>query len=257
MYLKTLSLLALALLAASCSDSPHSYKLPGGATIIEPYSVPTDCDTAVLVIPGGGYNAPVLSEGMFDWSWLRTNGVRVFIVSYRPNPYPIALNDCLEAWTFIHSTTTLRKFGLLGASVGGHLEALVTVRTQFKPDFSIYIYPLITMSKEGLVNLQCFVNMTGRMDFKPGEADIIALDSSAERQFTLTNLSPTFVAHNRNDNVVSAGNSLLLVNALDAAHIPYELHLYWSKNNEHGMDKPLPPWTDNCVRFMRLQKFIH
>src|SRR4051812_8652446 len=107
----------------ACSSKPVVYNLPSGAILTEEH--PISGDTAVLVIPGGGYKTVSMPEGSENLDWLLTNHVRCFVLTYRIAPYPAALNDTKEAWTFLHaSTNQLKKYGIMGASVGGHLAAL-------------------------------------------------------------------------------------------------------------------------------------
>jgi acetyl esterase/lipase len=221
-------------------------KLPSGA-FMELTESP-----AMLIIPGGGYEACQLSEGTSDLQWLTTNGVKCFTLAYNiGKPYPAAINDALAAWEMLNTNRALgidlARVGILGVSAGGHLAALVTARTKFKPALGVFISPLVTMSTPGLYNPRCLTNMAGG---KPVTSQMME-ETSAERFLNASNMPPSFVAHNANDPVVPAQNSLMLWNVKQ----PCELHLFRSEPAEHGMSNP-PPWLDNCIRFLKVQKFI-
>lgn len=220
-------------------------KLPSGA-FMEVTESP-----AMLIIPGGGYEGCTLSEGISDLQWLTTNGVKCFTLAYNVGkPYPAALDDALAAWEALNTNRALgidpNRIGILGVSAGAHLEALVISRTKFKPALGIFISPIITMSEPGLYNPRCLTNMAGG---KPVTAAMMA-ETSAEKFLTASNMPPAFVAHNQRDPVVPIQHSIALWKIR-----PCEMHIFSTEVSEHGMSNP-PPWLDNCIRFLKVQKFI-
>lgn len=220
-------------------------KLPSGVVLEDTGTG----SAAMLIIPGGGYLGVTKSEGMTDLKWLTTNGVRCFTIIYRIAPYPAAFNDVGAAWEYIHTNKSLSldRFAIIGASAGGHLEALTIGKTKFKPDTAVFIYPLVTMSLPGLINFQCLQNMAHGEPITQQLMD----ETSAEKFLDGSKMPPSFIAHNANDTVVNVGNSMLLANINPGG----EIHLYHAEPAEHGMSNP-PPWIDNCIRFLKVQKFI-
>lgn len=221
--------------------------LPSGAVIEESSWTNRPSSSAMLIVPGGGYLGVTKSEGLTDLGWLTTNGVRCYTIIYRIAPYPSAFDDVMSAWDCIHTNTLYSKFGIMGASAGGHLSALTVGKTKYKPDVAVFIYPLVTMRQPGLMNFQCLKNMAGGLPITQTLMD----EASAEGFIDTSKMPPSFIAHNLNDTVVHFRNTTTLMNMNPQG----ELHLFNVEPAEHGMSNP-PPWLDNCIRFLKVKKFI-
>ena len=151
------------------------------------------------------------------------------------------------------------KVGFLGFSAGGHLASLAathfndnvykpTENVSARPDFSILIYPVITMepsfthagSREALIGLDADQALTDRF--------------SSEKQ--VTKETPTaFLAHALNDNLVPYSNSISYANALREKGVECELHLYARGDHGLGARNPIETqafWHDACEKWLRM-----
>jgi acetyl esterase/lipase len=129
----------------------------------------TATGTAVLICPGGGYTALAFShEGFAIAKWLNEHGIAGVVLKYRlPSDMIMQdksvgpLQDAQEALRVIRRNASLwnidpRKIGVIGFSAGGHLASTLSTHfaekvydvkdtTSARPDFSILVYPVITM----------------------------------------------------------------------------------------------------------------
>ena len=127
---------------------------------------------AVLVIPGGGYWGLWFDkEGVDVAKWLNSLGVSAFVLKHRV-PFwesndcksKVALLDAQRAVRIIRANSdkwgiNQNKIGVLGFSAGGHLASTLSThhdnglelseidveKTSSRPDYSILVYPVITM----------------------------------------------------------------------------------------------------------------
>lgn len=146
---------------------------------------------AIIIVPGGGYARQAFShEGTMVAEWFTRLGFEAFVLKYRlPDPEIVdnrsfvPMMDGQQAIHYVRSHAAEfnidpARVGIMGFSAGGHLAASVAtlfgspVNTQLKPsdvrpDFSILVYPVITMeeshthagSRERLLGLTPSVNL--------------------------------------------------------------------------------------------------
>ena len=83
---------------------------------------------------------------------------------------------------------------------------------------------------------------------------------SNEKQVT-KDTPPTFLFHTWEDSAVKIENSLAFAEALRAAGVPFDLHIY--EKGGHGMglkDKPPfahpHPWANDSLFWLKAQKFV-
>ena len=207
---------------------------------------------AVLVLPGGGYrNLAFEKEGTEVAQWLNTLGISVFVLMYR-TPYwestsckkEIPLSDAKQAMRIIRHRSSEwninpNKVGVMGFSAGGHLAA--TLSTQFdygnqdgtdslasfstRPDFSILVYPVISMRK-------AYTHMGSRQSLlgeSPTDEDIMAYSNELQVK---TDTPPAILIHATNDRAVLAENSIMYYKALLEKNIPAALHIW--EDGGHG-----------------------
>ena len=111
---------------------------------------------AVVICPGGGYISLAYGhEGLDVAEWMNEHGITAVVLRYRmPNGHPeIPLKDAQTALKLVRQKAAdwhvdPNRVGIMGFSAGGHLAA--TAATHFtgpedRPDFSILIYPVISM----------------------------------------------------------------------------------------------------------------
>ena len=153
------------------------------------------------------------------------------------------------------------KVGIIGFSAGGHLAS--TEGTHFdkvlvddkddisaRPDFMMLIYPVISFGPQAHVGSR--ENLVGKT---PGP-DLINLYSN-EKQVT-ANTPPTFLVHAEDDDVVPVQNSLMFYEALLAAKVKAEMHLFEEGGHGFGMinSKNKGKWMDWAKDWMVENKFV-
>ena len=201
---------------------------------------------AILICPGGGY--VILSytyEGVYIAKWLNSMGITGIVLKNRlpddtlmTDKEKVPLTDAQRAMEMIRENAAVwnidpAKVGIMGFSAGGHLAA--TASTHFtkknRPDFSVLIYPVITMDKT--------FTHKGSRTYLLGEhpSEELVHYYSNEEQIT-TNTPPAFLIHSTNDTSVSYLNSVRYHESLIHHDIRgSELHLF--QNGGHGYDMGL------------------
>jgi acetyl esterase/lipase len=220
---------------------------PEDRPMITPYLPPDGRGngTAVVVFPGGGYeHLSMVKEGSDIANWLAGLGVTAFVVRYRLGPayhHPIQRGDAQRAIRTVRARAAEwqvdpARLGIIGFSAGGHLAA--TAGTHFdagdaasadpieragaRPDFMMLIYPVITM-RDSITHAGSRLNLLGR---EPSP-ELVRLLSN-ETQVT-ARTPPAFLVHTFDDRTVPVQNSLLFYEAMRAAGVPAELHVF-----DHG-----------------------
>lgn len=232
---------------------------------------------AVLVIPGGGYQAVVSEwEGSDVAKWLNGSGISAFVLKYRlPNAknnivrHKSPLIDAMRAIRIIRNNADIwniknDQIGVMGFSAGGHLAS--TLATHFynnkievvdnidsisaQPNFMVLLYPVISMSTD-------FTHQGSKMNLL-GHSSSKELDEfySNEKHVTKTT-PPTFLVHSSDDKVVPVENSLAFYKALQENNIPSEMHIFqqgghgFSLANELGNTER---WKSLCIAWLRSLK---
>lgn len=227
--------------------------------------------TAVIIFPGGGYShLSINKEGYKVAQWLNTQGISAFVVKYRlpdasimENPAVGPLQDAQEAVRIIRANAEKyqinpSKIGILGFSAGGHLAATLsthfdeevytsTHKVSARPDFSILIYPVISM-QEGITHQGSKDHLLGK---KPSKKTVKHF--SNETQVT-ANTPPTFLVHAVDDSGVPVENSINYLKALKAHGVKAEMHLYENGGHGFGLGKQLTnnTWPEALVHWLQL-----
>lgn len=191
--------------------------------------------TAMLVIPGGGYNMISDREGEPVALKFLDSGFVSFVLTYSvKTKYPTPLKEAMLAMEYIRNNAERYGIGKVcaaGFSAGGHLAGLLaTVKAdeaaligktsdKIKPDAVILSYPVATMG--GYTHSDTRRNITG------GEAALYDKLSVEKRVDGET--SPAFIWHTFEDNCVPVENSLMLASAYREAGVPCAVHIF-----EHG-----------------------
>ena len=193
---------------------------------------------AVVICPGGGYTGLMMDpEGHGIARWLNRHGITGVVLEYRMpvggRPL-VPLLDAQRALRTVRAHATdwridTHRVGIMGFSAGGHLAATASTRFEpgipdatdpiarfgSRPDFTVLIYPMITMSPIMHVSLR--QNLLGSAP----TAEAIRL-YSCELQVS-KQTPPAFLAHAVDDTVVTLENSRLYHQALKAQGIPTRL----------------------------------
>jgi len=210
--------------------------------------------SAMLVIPGGGYGVVVCdNEGADVARRLCASGVTVFVLQYRlpaegwANAADVPLQDAQRAMRLIRADAVRfgidpGRMGVIGFSAGGHIAVSLITRSDAavyapqdgadalpaRPVFAGLVYPVITML-EG-THGGSRLNLLGPY---PSPETMTAY--SCERHVT-ERTPPCFLILAADDDVVPyQPNGIAMFDALRAAKVPTELHVFQSGGHGFGI----------------------
>ncbi len=230
--------------------------------------------TSVIICPGGGYGMLAINkEGYKVAEWLNDLGINAFVLKYRlpsdlimKNKTVGPLQDAQEAVRVIRRNALKwklnpNKIGIMGFSAGGHLAATLSTHyddkvytpsdtTSAKPNFSILIYPVISM-QEGITHQGSKDNLLGK------NADNEATDKySNEKQVTAAT-PKAFLVHATDDKAVPVENSINYYLALKKEKVSAEMHLY--ENGGHGFGLGTKGtnvnWPKTCEKWLNTNNY--
>ena len=195
----------------------------------------------ILVCPGGGYGfTSTYGEGLYVAKWMIEQGISVGVLKYRmPNGHhKIPSTDVFNSMIYCREHSEqwgINQIGIMGFSAGGHLAATASTLWEnniTRPDFSILIYPVITMESG--------VTHQGTRNELIGE-DTLQADSLAD-QFSIENrvnmsTPPTFIAVCSDDTIVPVENSIRYYQSLIRNRIKAELHVWPVGDHGWGYSK--------------------
>ena len=195
----------------------------------------------IIVCPGGGYSiVSSYNEGLYCAAWMLERGITVAVVKYRmPNGHCKAPHADVEN-TFRYCRARAKKWGVdqigvMGYSAGGHLAATTSTmwtEEQTRPDFSVLIYPVITM-EQGVTHQGTREKLiTKKAEWKEHPVETYSLENQVTR-FT----PPTFLALCSDDFTVPAENSLRYYNELINHDVPAEMHIWPSGGHGWGFNE--------------------
>lgn len=222
-------------------------------------------DAAVILLPGGGYEFLSAQEGEGFAGIFQLWGFKTFVCNYRlgsqGHRHPAMLHDAARAVRIVRAHAKEwgihpRKIILIGSSAGGHLAATLLTkwddgqpnhvdpveRVSSRPDLGVLCNPVITMKTATHGGSRR--NLLGENP----TPELIA-ELSAENHVT-SQTPPCFVWHTHADPAVPVANALYFINALHAAGVPFEFHVYQDGGHGLGM-KDGHPWADDCLRWLR------
>jgi acetyl esterase/lipase len=198
----------------------------------------TNTGVAMVVFPGGGYNALAMDlEGTEICDWLTSRGITAVLLKYRVplkkvGPYsesPLALEDAQRTLGLVrfHADewhVDPHKIGVIGFSAGGHMVAAISThfdkrlypavdaadQESCRPDFAIACYPGHLWDHDDDLKLNPNVLVTAHTP-------------------------PTFLLQAENDQVDGVDQSLAYYIALKKAGVPVEMHLYAEGGHGFGL----------------------
>ena len=218
--------------------------------------------TAVMVVPGGGYNVLAMDlEGSEICDWLTAQGVTCALLKYRvpasgPNwdrecncrdipAVPMALQDAQRAMGLLraqaaHWKIDPQRVGVIGFSAGGHVVAGLSTHAQrsyaaldaadaqsSRPDFAMLLYP-------------------GHL--------WVRKDDSLEKDIVVdAKVPPTFIVQAADDPTDDVRHALTYQRALIEAGVPVEMHLFARGGHAFGLrlkDAPVSAWPSLAERWM-------
>jgi len=230
-----------------------------------PAKAENNTGTAVIICPGGGYmKLSYTHEGKEIAEWFNSFGINAFVLKSRLPSDKIMthksvgpLQDAQEAMRIVRRNANIwnidaHKIGIMGFSAGGHLAASLSThyadsiypsdKTSARPDFSILIYPVISMDTT-ITHKGSRTNLLGK-----NPTDKLVEFFSNEKNIN-TETPPAFLAHAMNDKAVPVQNSINYALALNEKNIPVELHIYEKGGHGFGISNPNSTessWTKAC-----------
>jgi acetyl esterase/lipase len=204
---------------------------------------------AVMICPGGGYAILAAShEGSDLAKWFNERGISAFVLKYRlPNvkamthQHEVPLMDAMQGMKLIRQSAKkwnidTDKIGVMGFSAGGHLAATLSTHynlgaqasDEAKPNFSILLYPVISLSPE-LAHGGSRDNLLG-----PDKSEELIKYYSDELQVS-AKTPPAFLVHAMDDGAVPVENSIAYYLALKKFKTPAEMHLYPKGGHGFGL----------------------
>jgi acetyl esterase/lipase len=246
--------------------------------IMDMYPAPADKSngTAVIICPGGGYWALAYKhEGSQVAVWFNSIGITAFVLKYRLPENEIMtdksvgpMQDGQEAIRIVRRhakewNIDPNKIGIMGFSAGGHLAS--TLSTHFsekvyepsdsssaRPDFSILIYPVITMDSS-IAHLGSRELLLGK---QPAQ-DMVKYFSNELQVNEAT--PPAFLVHSMDDNVVPVQNSINYALALRKYNIPCELHIFEKGGHGYGFGRTSDTessWSEALMKWLQARGLL-
>ena len=214
---------------------------------------------SVIICPGGGYHhLAYYKEGTKVAKWLNSLGIKAFVLKYRmPSPetasptYDVPYSDLSKAVELVKKNAKQwgidkENIGIMGFSAGGHLAATGAKLA----DFSILIYPVISMKSE-ITHMGSRTNLLGK------DADKILIQKYSQEENVNKNTPKTFIVHAQDDKSVPVQNALLYYNALCENNISAEIHIYQNGGHGFGMGRDsIHPWTIALEQWFSTNKLI-
>lgn len=202
---------------------------------------------AVVVIPGGGYQALSDREGEPIAMGFAAQGFNTFVLRYSVGEYasfPNPLTDLMKAMKIIRDNaaawnTAPDKISVVGFSAGGHLVASLGVywndekilaragvkAEEAKPNALILCYPVIS---SGSRREPGTIATAAKGHDEPDIYETLSLEKHVG-----PHTPPCYIAHTFFDPIVPVENSLLFAEALAANNVPFELHV--TQDGVHGL----------------------
>lgn len=231
--------------------------------------------TAVIICPGGGYAyLAIETEGDDIAKWLNKLGIAGIVLKYRlpsdmimKNKSIGPLQDAQEAFRIVRRNAEKwgineNKIGVIGFSAGGHLASTISTHynekvyesdnTNCRPDFSILIYPVISMKSE-LTHSGSRENLLG----KNPDQDLINHFSNDLQVNKDT--PPAFLVHSADDKTVPVNNSINYFIALNKFEIPAELHVYEKGGHGYGLGRGTgteTAWPEACKNWLKARGLL-
>jgi PelA/Pel-15E family pectate lyase len=226
------------------------------------YRAPADTanGTAVVVLPGGGYRTLASDhEGKQVAEWLNGLGISAFVLQYRVGPryrHPAPLQDAQQALGLVRGrarefAVNPSRVGIIGFSAGGHLAALTGTSEGERPEFMILAYPVISFAGP-------FAHKGSVQSLLGDQPDARLLEELSNERRVTSKTPPTFLFHTADDASVPVENSLAFYQALRAAGVSAELHVF--PHGRHGVglatdDPVLSQWPKLCGAWLKAMGF--
>lgn len=222
---------------------PYSSACTAGKPVLNAYPTPIGPENssakrpAVIICGGGAYNHISYRESHPVALRFQSYGMSAFSLDYSVDgkPFPTALTELAEAVAFVKENaaewnTDPEKVIVCGFSAGAHLAASLAVH--HSSDFMREMFGERDIRPFG--QILCYPVITGGKYTHKGSLESIAGASPSEETIKLVsceeNVSeatpPCFLWHCADDATVPVMNSILYMNALAQANVPFEAHIF-------------------------------
>ncbi len=233
--------------------------------------------TAVIICPGGGYaGLAIRHEGLQVAQWFNSFGVTAFVLTYRQPDDAIMENKTIGPMQDGQKAIRIvrrhakewgidpNKIGIMGFSAGGHLASTLSTHfnekvyepedsTSARPDFSLLIYPVITMDSP-------ITHMGSRQNLL-GNAPTQELVKHFSNELQVTGKTPpAFMVHSLDDGTVPVQNSIRYALATRENKIPCELHIYQQGGHGYGLSTrggTPSKWPEACREWLETNGFLN
>jgi len=222
---------------------------------------------AIILLPGGGYvRLAVDKEGAGGARRLVQSGVTAFVLNYRlpgdgwAAAYDAPLQDVQRAVRLVRSRAAEwdldpARIGVMGFSAGGHLAAASLTRYDDAVYDAVDPHDAVSARPDLAVLGYAVMSVRPRPDMAQ---DAVWTRPLNER--VRPGLAPTFILHAADDRTVPVANSLAMFQALKAADVPTEMHIYQEAGHGFGFglppDRPASHWPDAFEAWARRGGFL-
>lgn len=260
-----------------CRDIPfvRIYPAPYGSQALRP---------AILLIPGGGYDRLTdrKEQATVADYFSQKLGLTTFLLYYRlvqsdgTYRYPVPMWDGQRALKLIRYRAKdygidSNRVGVFGFSAGGHLAGTLALHsaTDFnlpvhdavdsisgRPDFLGLGYPVISMIPTQFASPSSLSHLL--YGYRGDELDGLEKYLSGQDNIT-RNAPPVFLFESMDDKRISPQNSVIFARALQAAHIPADVHLFAHGVHGAGLATNIPEertWPDLFHQWLVRQGFL-
>jgi acetyl esterase/lipase len=209
---------------------------------------------AVLIFPGGGYRWVVVDKEGYELArWFAARGITAFVLFYRlpaegwASGPDTPLADAQRAIRLIRSRASEfrldpKRITAIGFSAGGHVCASLLTR------FEAAVYPPVDAADrlparpDGAAPIYPVISMSAPTAHPGSRAELIGEHASKEleRKYNPAlnvpaDAPPAFLLHAEDDPAVPVANTLMMREALLAAKVPVETHLYPDGGHGFGL----------------------
>lgn len=205
---------------------------------------------AMLVLPGGAYKFCSDREAEPIAMAFLEQGYNAFVLRYsikEDAEFPRPLEDAQTALEIIRGKSEEwcvdpEKVAVIGFSAGGHLAAALSTMGSVRPNACVLGYPCILSSI----------------------SNILACPVPSVEQYVTAETPPTFIFSSRTDRTVPIKHSIDYAAALDAAGVPFEMHIFGrgghgfslanqvvcSNEDSRRANSAAKDWLPMCVRWL-------
>lgn len=227
-------------------------------------------DTAIVILPGGGYRCLADHEGKDYAEFFNAHGIAAFVCKYRVHPhlFPLPLLDARRAIRYVryHSKeyqVNANQIYIMGSSAGGHLAALTSTYHKaiefegldeidlqdHKPNGQILCYPVIALLGKSISHLGSGKHLLGELQAELGEelSPHLIADGNAPR---------AFIWHTFRDSDVNVINTLQYATRLREVGVSTEVHIYPHGYHGLGLAPNLPHtrnWSRELLEWLELE----